>query len=248
MAASDDANAVHSSVEDDANILIPDDQSNATNQNAPKKNKAPKSGKKKAISKSQEDSNKTQREKKSPKQNISAQSGDQGQSFKKKVTVVIGDSIIKNIQGWRLSDCNNHVVVKSFGGANCSDMENYLKPVIRKEPEHIILHIGKNNLSKNTSPDQIAQGIINLGIQINQNSPQTKITISEILPRTDKSNLLAKANQVNSIVRKYCYRHKWGSINHKSINESCLNVRGLHLNKKSTALIAKSISSYITNY
>ena len=160
----------------------------------------------------------------------------------------INISIIKNIQCWRLSDCNNHIVVKSFGGANCSDMEDYLKPVTRKEPERIILHIGTNDLSKNTSPDQIAQGIINLGIQINQNFPQTKITTSDTLPRTDKSNLLAKANQVNSIVRKYCDRHKWGSTNHKSINETCLNARGLHLNKKGTALIAKSISSYITNY
>ena len=61
---------------------------------------------------------KTQKAKKQRQK--AAQSGDQGQSSKKKITVVIGDSIIKNIQGWRLSDCNNHAVVKSFGGANCS--------------------------------------------------------------------------------------------------------------------------------
>ncbi|CAB4028999.1 Hypothetical predicted protein, partial [Paramuricea clavata] len=44
---------------------------------------------------------------------------------RKKVAAVIGDSIIKNVQGWRLSDSNNHVVMKSFGGANISDMEDY---------------------------------------------------------------------------------------------------------------------------
>ena len=85
--------------------------------------------------------------------------------------------------GWRLSDDNNHVVVKSFAGANCSDMEDYMKPVARKEPENtIVLHVETNDLNKSASSDQIAQGIINLGIQINQDSPQTSITISEILP------------------------------------------------------------------
>ena len=91
-------------------------------------------------------------------------------------------------------------------------MENYLKPVVQKEPEHIILHIGTINLDKNTLPKQIAQGIINLGIQINQNSLQTNIPIRNFAS-TDKSNLLAKANQVSKIVRKYCDLHKWGYIN-----------------------------------
>ena len=59
-----------------------------------------------------------------------------------------GDSIIKHLQGWRPSDTNNHVVVKSFSGATIEDMEDYLKAVIRKEPESIVLHIGTNDLNK----------------------------------------------------------------------------------------------------
>ena len=45
-----------------------------------------------------------------------------------------GFNYIKKIQGWHLCDCINHIVVKSFGEANCSDMEDYLKPVARKNP------------------------------------------------------------------------------------------------------------------
>ena len=105
--------------------------------------------------------------------------------FKKKVTVIAGDSIIKHLQGWRLSDTNNHVVVKSFSGATIEDMEDYLKPVIRKEPESIVLHIGTNDLNK-LSPKQVADSITNLGIQINEESPKTTIVISSILLRTDK--------------------------------------------------------------
>ena len=75
--------------------------------------------------------------------------------FREKVTVIAVDSIIKQLQGWRLSDTNNHIVVKSFSGATIGDMEDYLKSVIRKEPESIVLHIGTNDLNK-LSPKQVA--------------------------------------------------------------------------------------------
>ncbi|CAB4031447.1 Scavenger receptor cysteine-rich type 1 M130, partial [Paramuricea clavata] len=216
----------------DETILIPDDQPDADNKVCPTMQIRSRSGKVKAKPKSQKDNEINQVEQQSSKQNSNAQRSDKSQSPKKKVIAVLGDSIIKNLQGWRLSDDNNHVVVKSFAGANCTDMEDYLKPVVRKEPENIILHVGTNDLNKSASPDQIAQGIINLGIQINQDSPQTSITISEILPRTDKSNLLIKASQVNDIVKKYGDQNKCGYINHKAINATCLSSKGLHLNKK----------------
>ena len=67
-------------------------------------------------------------------------------------------------------------------------MEDYLKPVIRKEPESIVLHIGTNDLNK-LSPEQIADSITNLRIQISEESPNTTIVISSILLRADKPNL-----------------------------------------------------------
>jgi hypothetical protein len=79
--------------------------------------KRSKSGKVKAKPKSQKDNEINQVEQQSSKQNSNAQRSDKSQSPKKKVTAVLGDSIIKNLQDWRLSDDNNHVVVKSFAGA-----------------------------------------------------------------------------------------------------------------------------------
>jgi hypothetical protein len=87
---------------------------------------------------------------------------------------------------------NNYVLVKSFGGANISDMEDCLKPIIRKEPANLILHVATNDIRKSLTTHQSAEGIVNLGIQISQDSPSTNITISGILPRTDKPNLQEK--------------------------------------------------------
>jgi hypothetical protein len=94
---------------------------------------------------------------------------------------------------------------------------------------------------------QFAEGTVNLGIQISQDSPSTNITISGILPRTDKPNLQEKANQVNDLIGKCCTQNNWGFLRHKTIASTCLNAKGLHLNKKGTSIVAKSISNYIIN-
>ncbi|CAB3990522.1 Hypothetical predicted protein [Paramuricea clavata] len=90
------------------------------------------------------------------------------QSPSKKVTVVAGDSILKHVEGWRLSSASNHVVVKSFSGATTSDMEDFLRPVLRKEPNKIILHIGTNDINYQTA-QTVAERVLNLGIQITYN-------------------------------------------------------------------------------
>ncbi|CAB3995139.1 Scavenger receptor cysteine-rich type 1 M130 [Paramuricea clavata] len=125
------------------------------------------------------------------------------QSPSKKVTVVAGDSILKHVEGWRLSNTSNHVVVKSFSGPTTSDMEDYLRPVLRKEPNKIVLHIGTNDINYQTA-QTVAEGVLNLGIQITQDSPTTDILISGILPRTVKPNLMSKVNQANGLIKAFC--------------------------------------------
>ena len=39
------------------------------------------------------------------------------------ITVILGDSIIKDVKGWELMDNLNKVVVKSFDGATTSQMK-----------------------------------------------------------------------------------------------------------------------------
>ena len=110
-------------------------------------------------------------------------------------------------------------------------MEDYLQLVIRKEPESIVLHIGTKDLNK-LSPRQVADSITNLGIQINEESPNTTIVISSILLRTDKPNLATKTTEANKLSTATCSKNKWKFINHQSFNQSSLNSRGLHLNRK----------------
>ena len=145
-----------------------------------------------------------------------------------------------------LSNANNHVVVKSFSGATTSDMEDYLKPIVRREPEEIILHVGTNDL-KLMSDELVADGFINLAIQIRENSPSTKVTISSILPRTDKTGLSDKISLINKRLKSFCEQNNLDQLEHRAIDLTCLNGRGLHLNGKETSFLARSITNYITS-
>ena len=129
----------------------------------------------------------------------------------KRVTAIVGDSIVKNLQGWHLSNSANHVIV-IVAGATLEDMEDYLKPVLRKETDKLILHVGTNDLHKIT-PKRVAEGIVNLGIQIKEDSPDTEIVISSIFPKSDKSDLAVKAIEANQLIKAVCSLKKLLTIN-----------------------------------
>ncbi|XP_068738010.1 uncharacterized protein [Montipora capricornis] len=121
---------------------------------------------------------------------------------RKPVTVVCGDSIVQNVRGWKLSR-SNKVVVKSFSGATTSDMEDYLKPITRKCPESLILHVGTNDLLSIQTPQQIAESIVNLADQIESDSPETLVSISAICVRKE-DELWKKATEINKLLKSAC--------------------------------------------
>ena len=50
----------------------------------------------------------------------------------KRNTVIVGDSIIKYVKGWELSNPTQRVTVKSFSGANLEDMDDFINPILRQ--------------------------------------------------------------------------------------------------------------------
>ena len=39
------------------------------------------------------------------------------------------------------------IKLRSFPGATCSDMYHYLVPILERKPDHVILHVGTNDLA-----------------------------------------------------------------------------------------------------
>ena len=88
--------------------------------------------------------------------------------------------MLKHVKGYKLSNKENKVVVKTFSGAKTSCMEHYIIPTIEQKPDVVILHCGTNDL-KNQQPEEVCKNIINLGKQISKKSEETSVVVSSFL-------------------------------------------------------------------
>ena len=77
----------------------------------------------------------------------------------RKTTVVAGDSIVKFVKGWELSNAERNASFKSSSGATIKDMSDFLKPTSRKQPDKLIIHAGTNGLRR-SNPTEVADRII----------------------------------------------------------------------------------------
>ena len=81
--------------------------------------------------------------------------------------------MVKHINGWEISkrlqsDCK--VYVKQFSGPRTKCMKDYMKPSLRENPDHFILHVGTNDLDMERSPELIAKSIVGLDTTLKGNS------------------------------------------------------------------------------
>ena len=67
-------------------------------------------------------------------------------SKNKNVSAIIGDSTIKDIEGWELSNESKVFVVIFFDGATTKDMESYIRSTMERAPSNVTLHCGTNDL------------------------------------------------------------------------------------------------------
>ena len=115
--------------------------------------------------------------------------------------VILGDSMIKHVNGYemckKLENCE--VYVKGFSGSKVRCMKDHMKPSTREKPDHIILHVGTNDLNSDKPSNLIAKSIVDLAITL-KNSSQN-VSVSNIIVRNDKFN--EKAMEVNCYLKEF---------------------------------------------
>ena len=99
-------------------------------------------------------------------------------SHQGKLTFILGDSMVKDVDGYLLTGSNNRksiVKARPISSAQTINTENYTKLSKRDfNPNLYILRVGTNDFSLDDTPDVISNCII------------TKIIMSNIDPRGDK--------------------------------------------------------------
>ena len=153
------------------------------------------------------------------------------------MTAIVGDSIIKDVYGWELSDKENKVVVKHFSGSTTEDMKTYIQPPLKRDPDRVIIHVGTNDLRSNQDLVTIAKNIIDIAKSSKTN--KNEILLSSIVPRRDSLN--GKGRQVNNILKKLCIENNFIYVNHGNIKprRHC-NYGGTHLNTAGSKILAEN--------
>ena len=110
--------------------------------------------------------------------------------------LISGDSMLHGIVENKLNG-KLHVKVRPFPGAFVDDLEDYLKPLLKKKPSILILHVGTNDTT-NCSSDNIVALILNLKEWIKTQLPDCRVIISLPIRRVDNR----KADKVIADVNK----------------------------------------------
>ena len=161
-------------------------------------------------------------------------------------TVIIGDSMVKNVQSWRMRKSlskTEKVYVKSFPGATTDEMSFYSVPTSRKRPDRIILHTGVNDLNNENDNEKVTEDILTLAESIK--SDETQIFISGLIKTADKEKN-ARIHNINNILKDECMKRHIGFIDNGNIDsQKHLNQSGLHLNRFGDARLASNYLSVI---
>ena len=165
-------------------------------------------------------------------------------STSKQTVSIIGDSIIKNLDGNKLSNKERNVIVRSFPGATTDDIKDYCKPIAKRKHDVCIIHAGTNDL-KNKDELSIVENIVEVKELIEKISPRTKTVISTLTNRYDSEELLFKVKNVNNKL-KQLYPNE-DLIDNDNLDQSSVNRGGLHLSRKGVIHLAYNVKQVLSN-
>ena len=79
------------------------------------------------------------------------------QKWSKDINLIVDDSMLPGIDKRRISKRERKVKIKNFPGATVDDMYDYVKPMLKKCPDNIILHVGTNNTVNESSKEVLGK-------------------------------------------------------------------------------------------
>ena len=80
---------------------------------------------------------------------------------------------------------------------------------------------------------------------VHNHGPDTDIALSLCTLRNDKPRVQKKISSRNNIIKEVCKRNKLEWIDNSNLDETCLGVKKLHLNRKGCSYLANNIKKFI---
>ena len=155
--------------------------------------------------------------------------------------------MVKNVNGWSISENlkeKQNVYVRSFSDSKIRCMKDYAKPcILVNDIDHIILHLGTNDLNAGKSAQLCSKSIVDLAKSLT--SGERKVTISGIIPSNDEWN--NKAAEVNEYLRNMCKESEipFNDLGKRINPRKHLDRRKLHLIEKGSFILGKTFLDHM---
>ena len=166
----------------------------------------------------------------------------------KDFTEIIGDSIVKDIKGFKMTEATNgeeKIKVQSYSGATVDHMNSHAIPTMKRNPKKINLHCGTNDIRSSQSPEEIAIEILDLASAMK--TSKNTIYVSSLVQRGDQWN--GKVTDVNRHLKGLCKGNNLPFIDNDNIKPfSHLNRSKLHLNPEGTRILANNFLKVLGHY
>ena len=153
--------------------------------------------------------------------------------------LIASDSIMNNTDEKRLSKSVN-VKVRAFARSTINDMYSYLEPLLRKEPSHILLHVGTNDSGVKSS-EEIVSELLQLKSHVKGILPNCTIYILLPTLRTDNPYAARTICQLSTMLKELNIQ----IMNNDNITAEQLGKKGVQLNSWGISKLAMNINSLI---
>ena len=160
--------------------------------------------------------------------------------------LIIGDSILQRIDESQFHKTKKTACLYKRGGKI-----NDIKSMITKEnlqvKEHLIVHVGSNDIAKNAQLNNITQKIELLMDTIKTKFPNVQIAISLPLPRIGNAAFNRTFKKINHELIKLAREHNIYFINHFGVEEdpNAFYADGIHLTNDGTKNLVREVKDVI---
>ena len=134
----------------------------------------------------------------------------------------------------------HNVKVRFLRGGTIEEIEDNIKPILKREPDYIILHAGTNNATNLTARD-ILDKLLRIKSTILDARKSRKVIILQPILRSDNG----KAALTNHHLCNLSEELKMDIVKNRNISSKHLGGKGLHLNPHGTARLALNLKATI---
>ena len=159
----------------------------------------------------------------------------------KGTVAIIGDSMVSGLKEELGSNKKQQVEVTCCRGATVEDMFDYIKPILKRKPDYVVLHMGTNN-AKDMSSRIILDKFLQLRTAVLDSNENSKVVLSLPMARVDDGKARLTISKLNDLLGELDIP----IVKNRNITVDHLGSKGLHLNLYEIARFRMNLKASIT--